>query len=143
MKMKDHFQNRLKTVYLRCGFRVYKETCQIEIKNDRRICNASIPTVLKYPDMTRSNSLRSGCAFISNSKWRQDFEANSIIPFSPCPISIQIQLSFRNLEKSIGAHEYSNPAAQFPAFAQNSRNSAPWRSSPRRGAKSAFGTLHH
>lgn len=47
--MKDHFQNRLKTVYLRCGFRVYKETCQIEIKNDRRICNASIPTVLNIP----------------------------------------------------------------------------------------------
>lgn len=103
MKMNDHFQNRLKTVYLRCGFRVYKETCQIEIKNDRRICNASIPTVLNIPDMTRSNSLRSGCAFISNSKWRQIVRSelyHSLFPVSNLNTNTTFISKLRKIHRS-------------------------------------------
>lgn len=82
---------------------------------DEFVTYQSQPSVenLKYlesKDTTRSNSLRFGYAFISNSKWQQD--SKRTLSF-PCPISIQIQLSFRNLEKSIRAaqfsHEYSKP----------------------------------
>lgn len=81
----DHFQNRSK--YIRDTDSV---KCKDRVLSNRRICN-----VLNIS--TRHGPIR--YAFISNSKWIPKRALS--FPSSPCPISIQIQLSFGNLEKSI------------------------------------------